>query len=272
MLDRHAMAATLFLLQVSAFSAAFAQSQQLESQTVLSSAAVSGLVTSRLTPKELDRWKRVERLVFADNGNHQPLHPTLRGMWEWIETSGHVVYVEIIRANRTSTCTAGNFTIEYFDPKGERHIGVIKLSLANIDQAYVGESVARENGFIPFEGLSKVERYAEVLGHELAHAVDILTSPVSAKTVEVKIEKTNEMLLRTLPKRKGDILSPELKTRLTERDKLLQGLEKRAEQMEYIVWRELTESKTFREKARGGQRKTLKALSVSVIVSPAGRK
>lgn len=272
MLNRHAMAATFFLLQVSAFSPAFAQMRQLESQTALSPATGSGIVTSRLSPRELDRWKKIERLVFADNGNHQPLHPTLRGMWEWIETSGHVVYVEIIRAARTSTCTAGNFSIEYFDPKGERHIAVIKLSFANIDQAYVGESAARENGFVPFEGLIKVERYAEVLGHELAHAVDILTSPVNAKTVEIKIEKTNEMLLRTLPKRKGDILTPELKRRLTERDKLLQGLEKRAEHMEYIVWRELTESKAFREKDRGGQRKSWEALSGSVTASPAGRK
>jgi len=250
MLSRHAMAATFILLQVSVFSPAFAQTGQLELWTAASSAAPSGLITSRLSPKELDRWKGIERLVFADNGNHQPLHPTLRGMWEWIETSGHVVYVEIMRSKRSATCTAGSFSIEYFDPKGERHIGIIKLSLANIDQAYVGEGTARENGFIPFEGLGKEERYAEVLGHELAHAVDILTTPVSAKMVEVKIEKTNEMLLSALPRRKGDSLSSELKTRLSERDKLLQGLEKRAEQMEYIVWRELTESKTFRDKAR----------------------
>ena len=32
-----------------------------------------------------------------------------------------------------------------------------------------GSSAA--NGFIPFEGLSQKERYAEVLGHELVHAV-----------------------------------------------------------------------------------------------------
>lgn len=251
MLNRQAMAATVFLLQVSAFSPVLAQTRQFEPQAVratAASAAGSGLVTSRLSPKQLERWKGIERLVFADDGNHQPLHPTLRGMWEWIETSGHVVYVEIMRANKAATCTAGSFSIEYFDPKGERHIGVIKLNLGSIDLAYVGESTAREDGFIPFEGLGKEERYAEVLGHELGHAVDILTSPLNAKTVEVKIEKTNEMLLISIPKRKGDSISPELKKRLGERDRLLQGLEKRAEHMEYIVWRELTESKTFREK------------------------
>jgi hypothetical protein len=253
MLFRPAMAATVLLLQVSAFSPVLSQSQSqafLPTHSTTASAAGSGLLTSRLSGKEMERWKKIERLVFAEGANHQPLHPTLRGMWEWIETSGHIVHVEIVRSTRLATCTAGNFSIEHFDPKGERHVGVIKLYLGNIDQAFVGESVARENGFIPFEGLEKYERYAEVLGHELAHAVDILTSPASASAVEVKVEKTNEMLLRAIPKRKGDTVSPELKTRLTERDRLLQGLEKRAEHMEWIVWRELTASQLIREKAQ----------------------
>jgi hypothetical protein len=87
----------------------------------------------------------------------------------------------------------------------------------------------------------------EVLGHELAHAVDILTTPEHARRVEMMVEKTNEMLLSG-PRRKGDTVTPELKTRLGERDRLLQVLEKRAETMETTVWRELIESKTFREK------------------------
>src|SRR5262249_21679268 len=173
----------------------------------------------------------------------------IRGMWEWLETSGHTIYIEIIRTSRNSTCTAGNFSIEQYDPKGEHHISVIRINLSNIDLAYVGASAARENGFIPFDGLRKEERYVEVLGHEMAHAVDILTSPESAKSVEFMIERTNEQLLSTHPRRKGDFITPELKKKLSRRDILLQELEKRAESMEHVVWKELTRSRPFREKS-----------------------
>ena len=43
-------------------------------------------------------------------------------------------------------------------------------------------------------------------------------------------------------------LSPEMKRRLSRRDALLKDLEKQAEEMEFIVWRELTASKPHREK------------------------
>ena len=211
-------------------------------------AEFSGLITSRLSLKELERWKTIERIVFADDERRQPLHPTLRNLWEWIDASGHAVFVEIMRSTKTSTCTAGSFVIERFDPKGEKHIAVIKLNLSSIDQAYVGSDSARDNGFVPFEGLSKEERYVEVLGHELAHAVHILTNLERAGKVEEMIEKTNEMLLSPRPSRKDTPLSPEMKRRLSRRDALLKDLEKQAEEMEYVIWRELTASKPVREK------------------------
>jgi hypothetical protein len=211
-------------------------------------AVSSGLITTRLSAKELDRWKAIERVVFAEDLNGQPLHPTLRHLWEWVETSGHAVFVEIIRSTRTPTCTAGSFIIERFDPKGERHVAVIKLNLSNIDQAYVGPDTARDNGFIPFEGLEKDERYAEVLGHEFAHAVHILTSLERTKMVEEMVEKTNEMLLSRRPQRRNDSLSPELKRKLTQRDALLKELEKQAEEMEHVVWRELSAGKSVKDK------------------------
>jgi hypothetical protein len=210
----------------------------------------TGLATSRLSQKDLDRWKAIEALVFSEYTNQQPMHPTLRNLWEWIETSGHLVFVEVVRTKRTSTCTAGSFSIERIDPRGERHVAVIRLNLSNIDQAYVGPDAARVNGFIPFEGLGKVERYAEVLGHELAHAVHILTSLDRSRLVEDMVERTNEMLLSRQPKRKEIILSTELKRRLKRRDSLLLDLEKQAEAMEYIVWKEITSSKPLREKTQ----------------------
>lgn len=211
-------------------------------------AVSSGLITTRLSTKELERWKAIERVVFAEDLTGQPLHPTLRHLWEWVETSGHAVFVEIIRSTRTPTCTAGSFIIERFDPKGERHIAVIRLNLSNIDQAYVGSDTARENGFIPFDGLEKDERYAEVLGHEFAHAVHILTSLERTKMVEEMVEKTNEMLLSRSPQRKNYSLSPELKRKLTQRDALLKELERQAEEMEHVVWRELSAGQSVKDK------------------------
>jgi len=251
MLRRLSLAAAHLLLLALLFYPVIAQetqSRNLKGAPSRPLVEFSGLITSRLSIKDLERWKVIERIVFTEAANRQPMHPTLRNLWEWVETSGHAVFVEIMRSTRTSTCTAGTFVIERFDPKGEKHIAVIKLNLSNIDQAYVGPDAARDNGFIPFEGLSREERYVEVLGHELAHAVHILTNLERAGKVEEMIEKTNDMLLSRRPNRKDNLLSPELKRRLSRRDALLKDLEKQAEEMEYVVWQELIASKPVREK------------------------
>src|SRR5262245_36442884 len=52
---------------------------------------LQGIVTTRLSEKNLSRWKEIEQIVFAETADRQPLHPTLRGMWEWLETSGHTI-------------------------------------------------------------------------------------------------------------------------------------------------------------------------------------
>jgi hypothetical protein len=210
----------------------------------------SGLITSRLSIKELERWKELERIVFAEDADRRPLHPVLRNLWERVQTSGHAVFVEIASSTRTSTCTAGSFAIERFDPKGEKHIAAIRLNLSSIDQAAVGPGSARDNGFIPFQGLSKKERYVEVLGHELAHAVHILTDLERAGKVEEMVEKTNEILLSWRQNRNGNSLGPEINRRLSRRDALLKDLEEQAEQVEYVVWQELSAGKVGREMER----------------------
>jgi len=219
-----------------------------ECKAVSSSTKNVGLITTRLSPKELEKWKAIEQIVFAEDANRQPLHPTLRGLWEWVETSGHVVYVEVIRAEPVTTCTAGHFMVERFDPLGERHITVIKLNLGNINQAYVGPETRRANGLVPFHVLDRKERYAEVLGHELAHAVHILTSLERIRMVEELVQQTNQMLLSQHHQSKSVGLAPELKRRLTRRDAFLRELEDQAEAMEKVVWEELTARKPERLK------------------------
>jgi len=199
-----------------------------------------GFVTDRLTSVELEKWKGIEQVVFAEDNEKQPLHPTLRNLWQWIETSGHTVYVEMIQLRGRTSCTAGLFQIERCDPLGDHHIAVIKLNLDSINQAYVGPETAKANGFVPFLSLEREERYAEVLGHELAHAVHILTDLKRARLVEDSIEETNQMLLDLHQQRKPVGMGSDLRQRLIQRDVLLRALEKQAEEIEKVVWQELS--------------------------------
>jgi hypothetical protein len=233
--------ATLALLQLcTVFSLAQASQAEADRPAVRPRRAqASGILTDRLSKKDLEKWKAIERMVFAENEKRQPRYPTLRGLYEWAETSGHAIYIELPSPQRAATCTAGSFTIEQLDATGERHVGVIKLFLANIDAAYVGPKVARENGFIPFDGLRKEARYAEVLGHELAHAAYILTNPERAQIVQELVEETNEMLLTHSRELKSQEIGPEMRQRLSRRDELLKELEEQAESMEEVIWREL---------------------------------
>jgi hypothetical protein len=226
--------------------------------SVTSSAAPSavkatGLLTDRLSVKELQRWSQIEGMVFARTTDGQYLHPTLINLWEWIDTSGHVVYVEFVKSSYGLTSTAGQFKIERLDPRGERHVGLIQLNLNNIDLAHVGQDTRRAAGFIPFEKLTREERYAEVLGHEMAHAADILTSLERTTKVEEVVENTNELLLHHLSLKRTEQITVDLQNRLHRRDELLETLESDADRLEAAVWRELAASKELREKLMANQ-------------------
>jgi hypothetical protein len=130
---------------------------------------------------------------------------------------------------------------------------VIRLNLSNIDLAFVGASAARPNGFVPFEKLSREERYVEVLGHELSHAVYILADIERTKLVEETVERTNEMLLSVPADRRRGLISPEMRGRLSRRDDMLRVLERQAEFMEHVIWRELSASRSAREKEKNPQ-------------------
>ena len=144
----------------------------------------SGLLTDRLSAEQLERWREIERLVLAEDARGGPLYPTLRGLWEWADASGHAIYLELPESSQVSLSIAGMFKIERLDPQGARHVVVIRLYLENIDRARLGPKVARKGGFVPFKKLGKVECYAEVLGHELVHTADILSDPERARLVE----------------------------------------------------------------------------------------
>jgi len=204
----------------------------------LDSAAATNIITDRLTGKDLRRWEAIKRIVFAEDIEGQPLHPTLLGLWEKLERSGHTIYIEMRGMGRAISNTAGVFHIERLDSEGLRHVAIIRLYPETIDRAYIGPT-AGADGFIPFQGLSREERYAEVLGHEMAHAVHILSDPARARMVKEVVQETNELFLSYGRKYGYANIGPEMQRRLSLRDALLKELEEPAEAAEKLVWREI---------------------------------
>jgi hypothetical protein len=235
MSSRHLLsAAALSITTAFIFSTAKAQA------VASNRATATGILTDRLSAKQLERWHKIERIVFAVNTEGQILHSVLHALWKWVNASRHAIYIEIPEPQIQGSCTAGSFRLERFDPTGRRHIAVIRLNLNNIDNAYVGPETTRSDGLIPFEGLSREERYAEVLGHELAHAQEILLDPERTRLVEEYIEQTND-LIRFRPRARPIqyFLGAEMRRRIFTRDFLIERLERYANMVETLVWREL---------------------------------
>jgi hypothetical protein len=199
----------------------------------------SGILLDRISHKDLGRWGAIERVVFAEDLMGFPSHPRLRSMWEQVDRSGHAVYIELYCRRRVSSNLGGAFRIEVFDPLGIRHVAVIRLYLATIDMVSVELVAARPNGFIPFQGLNREERYAEVLGHELAHAVHILSNLTRARMVEDMIEQTHEDFLSHIRQYGHANLKSEMLRRIVSRDHFLSELEEHAEAIEMMIWSEL---------------------------------
>jgi hypothetical protein len=200
-----------------------------------------GILTDRLSKKDLRTWQQIKRFALAESRQGAAIHPILRSLWDAVNNSRHAVFIELAQSNRYSSCTAGNFRIETFDPNGLRHTAVIWLNLANIDQAYVGPSTAHTNGFVPFSDLSREERYAEVLGHELAHAAHILGNFELARNVEELVQQTNELLLT--PASRSRETGYVLHVQIARRDVFLRELEAEAEEKEARVWKEIIDSR-----------------------------
>jgi len=209
-----------------------------EQTACLARAPVAGINTSRLSGKSLERWCLIERQMRAVNGAGQPRYPLLAYLMEWAETSGHQIFIELPET-KSFSATAGSFHIERFDPCGIKQTVVISLYLAAIDRAYVGPAAKSADGFIPFTGLKEEDRYAEVFGHELAHAYHILSDFELTQKVEMLVQQTNKQFLAFRTRFRYLPLDPELKRQMAEKDAFLEELETPAMTFEKIVWREL---------------------------------
>jgi hypothetical protein len=202
--------------------------------------AETGIRLDRLSPKHLKLWEAIRQIIVAEDADGITLHPKLRNLFDQLQTSNHEIYLEFDEIDSKRNCLAGQFLIEQLDPAGLRNVGVIKLYLRNIDHASTDPPPTLKNEFLPLVGLRKLDRYAEVLGHEMAHAVDILFNPERASLVDDFLKKTDQLVERCLHSKK---IEPELERELRQRDAFLNELEKPALIAEEQVWQELTKAR-----------------------------
>jgi hypothetical protein len=156
----------------------------------------------------------------------QPLHPALRRVWDTVEGSGHAVYVELPESKGNRSYVAGRFAVTKVDPEGKAHEAVLVLNLSVIDRVATSPAAARTGGFVPLAGLEKKARYAEVLGHELAHAAWTFAEPDRARLARPFSEGLAELV--TESRQNGGAV-----------ERVSRELEAFAEAAEEVIWAEL---------------------------------
>jgi hypothetical protein len=194
------------------------------------------IVTHRLSRSDQRIWNSIRKIVLAQDRQGRPNHPKLYDLWQSVEASRHEVSVELIDGGVFYSNQAGKFTIEAFDPSGRHHICSIRLNLATIRRAFTKASAMRPDGFVPMAELGEMERYAEVLGHELAHAVGIMQDPDYLRLYQ-DIQKEVAEYERHLNNPDG--VQDDQETHLARIQIMQRAFEKRAEAAEVEIWREL---------------------------------
>jgi hypothetical protein len=138
--------------------------------------AAGEIRTDRLSRRELKAWREIAAVALATNDSGRPLHPTLHRLWRDVESSRHVVRVELRRPSGSSAI-AGRFRIETLGPDGRLEATLV-LNLKVVDRVLTGSPDAQ---LVPFQASGRVMRRAQVLGHELAHAAWAFAAPEQAR-------------------------------------------------------------------------------------------
>jgi hypothetical protein len=199
--------------------------------------------TDRLSRKQLRAWKAIEAKVFAKDASGRLRYPKLNSLWRSVETSGNLVYVELPAPKARYDREAGKFVVEKSGFEGQKHIAVIRLCLPVIDEALVRKRARGSDGFIRFDGLRKEERYAEILGHELAHAVWVLGDQGHARLLQELIAEVEGFERSRRRALHGAALDEQERQHLQRIEFLMTKIEGPAEMAEAEVWKELLESR-----------------------------
>jgi hypothetical protein len=199
--------------------------------------AKRGLVLDRLSKGDIRIWRAIEEVVGASDASGAPRSPTLRRLWEWARTSTHVLHVEMVEPSKLAAGMVGVFHMERLDPVGHSHAAVIRLCPPNIRRAKASSGPNSVVSFVRFEGLIEVERYAEVLGHELAHAEYFLESTERLAQLEAAQRAIDEFLYRA--GRRTGPAHKEVERWCSSSLAVLAASEAHAESVEAVVLREL---------------------------------
>jgi len=203
----------------------------------------TGIITERLSVRQMEIWRTIEQKALAQNAAGQPLYPTLQELFSWAKMTSFPIYIEMPEARDLWDCAAGTFLFEkpQAPAQSQPTAVTILLRVAVIDRA-AGERTAGEHGFVPFEGLKGVDRYCEALAHELTHARQSVTDLEFLQLADRRKSLNDEsvrfqLLRRTAETRQSatrglQAIADELRL-LTER------IEGPARVVEQQVWREL---------------------------------
>jgi hypothetical protein len=108
--------------------------------------------------------------------------------------------------------------------------------LPTIERAAVDEGERRKDGCLPFAGLRNIERYAEVLGHELAHAATVFGDREFLMLYQDLEREAGEYQVCLAGRDRHD---EELELRLNRIQRLSREFERPAQSVELEIWREL---------------------------------
>jgi len=200
--------------------------------------AEGGIRTDRLSRKSVDRWRAIVAVVEARDTAGRPAHPRLHALWDAVATSECAVFVELPEPSGRRGYVVGEFTVTRVAADGRALEAVVVMNLPAIDRAAAGPGAARRDGFIPFARLGRTERYAEVLGHELAHAVWAFSGAEQARVALSFAGEVRAASRRVLTAQEAGRMSAgaEDAARLAQ---LSRAYEEPAEAAEEAVWAEL---------------------------------
>ena len=151
----------------------------------------AGIRTDGLSGRQLRAWNSIVAVVLAMGPDGGPLNPTLHRLYREVDSSVHEVRIEL-PCTSGSSAIAGRFRIEAVGEDGRCQAAII-LNLRTIDRVLTGSPDAQ---LVTFEGLDRTERYAQVLGHELAHAAWTFADPERIRLVAEVQRRAHELARR----------------------------------------------------------------------------
>jgi RHS repeat-associated protein len=208
--------------------------------------------TSRLSEKELEKWKKIVELANAkdDKGNY--LNPELQKQYARLQSDERTFFIENFSFGDKSG-TIGEFTITKFKGENDFSEAVIKLDFGKIKDLEKPAAANLVEGFNKFEGLfgksGEILRLAELFGHEASHAVYALDNTAEMVKLQKQMNE-RDTLLAALPKKKRYPLPPDLVQKMEAIDKALIPTERYAQQREQIINGELRASQKFLQKKK----------------------